>query len=211
MQSTKIHIWSKRLLNYWIITKQEDIREIIVNVARNIFAKFGFRKTTMEEIAQAARKGKSSIYHYFSSKEDIFNAVVEKETSALHLALTEAVNTASCPEDKLKAYIQTRMDTINNLANLYSALKDEYLDHFSFIERIRSHFDQKEINMIKEILVEGVKQGDFVIEDLEITAFGIITALKGLEYPIFVKKGYVDFEKKFDGLLNILFRGLLKR
>ena len=194
-----------------MITKQEDIREIIVNVARNIFAKFGFRKTTMEEIAQAARKGKSSIYHYFNSKEDIFNAVVEKETRALHLALSEAINTSSTPEEKLKAYIQTRMDTISKLANLYSALKDEYLDHFSFIEKIRSHFDQEEIKMIKEILVEGVNKGDFVVENLEITAFGIITALKGLEYPIFVKKEYVDFEKKFNGLLNILFHGIVRK
>ena len=191
--------------------KQDDIRETIINVARNIFAKFGFRKTTVEEIAQAARKGKSSIYHYFSSKEDIFNAVVEKETSALHSALAEAVKTASTPEDKLKAYIRTRMDTIGNLANLYSALRDEYLDHFSFIEKIRSQFDHKEINMIKEILIEGANKGDFVIEDYEITAFGIITALKGLEYPIFIKKEFVDFETKFNGLLNVLFHGILKK
>jgi AcrR family transcriptional regulator len=125
------------------MVKQENIREIIINVARNIFAKFGFRKTTMEEIAQAARKGKSSIYHYFNSKEEIFNAVVEKEAGALHIALSEAINTSSTPEEKLKAYIQTRMDTINKLANLYNALKDEYLDHFSFIEKIRSRFDQE--------------------------------------------------------------------
>ena len=194
-----------------IMVKQENIREIIINVARNIFAKFGFRKTTMEEIAQAARKGKSSIYHYFNSKEEIFNAVVEKEAGALHIALSEAINTSSTPEEKLKAYIQTRMDTISKLANLYSALKDEYLDHFSFIEKIRSHFDQKEIKIIKEILVEGINKGNFIIEDLETTAYGIITALKGLEYPIFVKKEYVDIEKKFNGLLNILFYGIVKR
>ncbi len=193
------------------MVKQEDIREIIITVARNIFTKFGFRKTTMEEIAQAARKGKSSIYHYFHSKEAIFIAVVEKETSTLHFALTEAINTASNPEDMLRAYIRTRMEAINNLANLYSALKDEYLDHYSFIERIRSSFDNKEINMINEILVKGVDKGDFLIEDIEMTAFGIITALKGLEYPIFVKKEYVDFEKKFEGLLNILFYGIVKK
>jgi AcrR family transcriptional regulator len=193
------------------MVKQDDIRELIINVARNIFAKFGFRKTTMEEIAQAARKGKSSIYHYFNSKEEIFNAVVEKETSALHLALTEAVRMASNPEDKLKAYIRTRMDTIGNLANLYSALRDEYLDHFSFIERIRSQFDHKEIKMIKEILVEGTNKGDFNVEDHEMAAFGIITALKGLEYPIFIKKEFVDFEVKFSGLIDILFNGILKK
>ena len=193
------------------MVKQDEIREIIINVARNIFAKFGFRKTTMEEIAHAARKGKSSIYHYFNSKEEVFNAVVEKETSALHLALSEAVKTASTPEDKLRAYIRTRMDTIGDLANLYSALRDEYLDHFSFIEKIRSQFDHKEISMIKEILVEGVDQGDFVIENHEIAAFGIITALKGLEYPILIKKEFVDFEVKFNGLINILFHGILKK
>ena len=193
------------------MVKQEDIREIIINVARNIFAKFGFRKTTMEEIAQAARKGKSSIYHYFNSKEEIFNAVVEKETSTLHLTLSEAINTSSTPEDKLKVYIQTRMDTISKLANLYNALKDEYLDHFGFIEKIRSRFDQKEIEMIKEILVEGINKRDFDVEDIEITAFGIITALKGLEYPIFIKKEYVDIEKRFNGLINILFHGIVRK
>jgi len=43
---------------------EKDVREIIIEAARGIFARFGFRKTTMDEIAQLAHKAKSSIYHY---------------------------------------------------------------------------------------------------------------------------------------------------
>ena len=60
-----------------------DMRNTIVGIASEVFAKFGFKKTTVDDIAQALRKGKSSIYYYFSSKEDIFKAVVDKEADAL--------------------------------------------------------------------------------------------------------------------------------
>ena len=62
-----------------MVVVKEEVRTHIVGVARKIFTRYGFRKTTMEEIAAASRKGKSSIYYYFKSKEEIFRAVVERE------------------------------------------------------------------------------------------------------------------------------------
>ena len=59
-----------------VVVKQE-VRTHIVGVARRIFTRHGFRKTTMEEIARASKMGKSSIYYYFKSNEVIFRAVVE--------------------------------------------------------------------------------------------------------------------------------------
>ncbi|MCK4357400.1 MAG: helix-turn-helix transcriptional regulator, partial [Candidatus Cloacimonetes bacterium] len=46
-----------------------DKKEQILKVAGNIFAKFGLKKTTMDEIAKLARMGKSTLYYYFKSKE----------------------------------------------------------------------------------------------------------------------------------------------
>ncbi len=60
-----------------------DIREQIVLTASNIFSKYGFRKATMDEIAQSMGKGKSSIYYYFESKEAIYEAVIEREAELL--------------------------------------------------------------------------------------------------------------------------------
>ena len=62
-----------------MVVVKSEVRTQIVDVARKIFTRYGFRKTTMEEIAAASHKGKSSIYYYFPGKEDIFKAVVEKE------------------------------------------------------------------------------------------------------------------------------------
>jgi len=58
--------------------KSEEKKNILLQVAQSIFARFGLFKTTVDEIAKAARMGKSSIYYYFRSKEDIFKAVLEK-------------------------------------------------------------------------------------------------------------------------------------
>jgi AcrR family transcriptional regulator len=67
--------------------KQKAIKYKIVGIASTVFSRFGFKKATMDDIARAAGMGKSSIYYYFKSKEDIFEAVVKKEAHALSLEL----------------------------------------------------------------------------------------------------------------------------
>ena len=59
-----------------MVVVKEEVRTHIVGVARRIFTRHGFRKATMEEIASSSRMGKSSIYYYFKSKEEIFRALV---------------------------------------------------------------------------------------------------------------------------------------
>ncbi len=51
-----------------ILNKKDANRENILKIAREIFSKYGFKKTTLDDIANAVRKGKSSLYYYFKSK-----------------------------------------------------------------------------------------------------------------------------------------------
>jgi len=62
-----------------IVPKDDHIREEILEEAQKLFRQFGLKKTTMEDIAKAMGKGKSTLYYYFCSKEDIFDAVILKE------------------------------------------------------------------------------------------------------------------------------------
>jgi len=94
---------------------KDEVKEAIVNVARHIFSRFGFKKTTMDEIAIASRKGKSSIYYYFASKEEIFQAVVEKEAEILKQELIKAINETDSPAHKLKMHVLIRMRTMGKL------------------------------------------------------------------------------------------------
>lgn len=190
---------------------QKDIRETIVSTARDVFARYGFRKATMDEIAQAARKGKSTVYHYFRSKEEVFKAVVEKECSIMLKELTDAMNQEQTPQGRLLAYAITRMKAFNRLANFYSAFKDEYLEYYDFIQKLRKRYYKHEIETIKNILKQGVEERIFAVKHLELTAFALVTGMRGLEYHWAVEKDVSKVEKNIISLFEVLLNGLIRR
>ena len=194
-----------------MIPAKDDAKAKIVEIAREIFTRFGFKKTTMEEIAVASKKGKSSIYYYFNSKEDVFKAVVDREAEELREELAVQVLTIEDPIDRLKAFIAFRMRKLKELSNYYAALKSEYLSHLEFVERIRKNFDQEEIKVVKQILEDGVKKEKFVVDDPSLSAVAIVTAMKGLEVPLFLSKERSNMESRIDNLINFLFYGIVKR
>ncbi len=194
-----------------MVVQKDQIRSHIVSVASKIFTRFGFRKTTMEEIGMASKKGKSSIYYYFKSKEDIFKAVVEKEAEELKNDLQDAISGVDDPAEKLRTFVLFRMDKLSTLTNFYAALKSEHLGHLEFIEKIRKEYDKNEIRILKSILQTGIDQGKFSVEDPELAAVAIATALKGLEVPLFIRKEHGNIEDRLDNLISFLFYGLVKR
>ncbi|MCD4696056.1 MAG: TetR/AcrR family transcriptional regulator [Bacteroidales bacterium] len=70
--------------------KIDETRDKILNVAATIFSKFGFHKTTVDEIARAAYKAKGSVYYHFKSKEGLFQRVIDKEFQMLRGELIKA-------------------------------------------------------------------------------------------------------------------------
>ena len=193
------------------MVEKDEIRDQIVEASRQIFSRFGFRKTTMEEIAQAVKKGKSSIYYYFQSKEDIYKAVIEKEATLIRDELTDAISNAANPADKLKAYVGTRMRTFQAMVNFYEAIKNEYLTHLDFINKVREKYDREEIQMVESVLKDGIIRNEFTLNDTELAAIAIVTAMKGLEIPLFMNKNQPNLDERIDHLLNVLFYGIIKR
>jgi AcrR family transcriptional regulator len=188
-----------------------DTKEQIITAGRSIFARYGFTKTTMDDIAHAARKGKSSLYHYFKSKEEIFQSVIEKEAGELKVEIESAIAQEVDPQKQLHAYILTRMQALHRLANLYTTFQKEYLESHRFIEELRQQYDQYEINMFKQILRSGVAAGIFQLRDLDLTAYAMMIAMKGLEYQWAIAKDQQFIEKSVDSLLEVFFNGILKR
>jgi len=193
-----------------MVVKKDEVRTKIVSDAAKIFTRYGFKKTTMEEIAMATRKGKSSIYYYFSSKEDIFKAVVEQEAEELKSDLQKEISKIDDPIEQLRTYILFRMHKLKTLSNFYAALKSDYLSHLQFIEKIRKKYDQNEVKIVTEILRRGIKRNKFVIEDPELSAVAIVTAMKGLEIPLFLNKDHGNIEDRLDNLIKFLFYGLVR-
>ncbi len=192
-------------------SKRDLNRETILKIAQEIFSKYGYKKTTLDDIANAVRKGKSSLYYYFKSKEDLFQAVIMKEVEVLAKELDKVVNRNTDPIDKLRDYMLTKINTFRNLANFYNALEND-VTAIGFIEDIKNKYGQDEIRLIKRILIEGVRKNEFEIYDFNLAAIGITMALKGLEMPLSSGTyGNMNLDRSVDIILKIICYGIMKR
>lgn len=190
---------------------KEEFRKKIVVTSGEIFSHYGFKKTTMDEIARALKMGKSSIYYYYKSKEEIFEAVVLNEANILRNELTTAIKSVESPIEKLRNYVFVRMKTFEKLSNYYNAIFDKNLDHFDFIETIRAKYDREELAILRLLLYHGARKKVFQVRNSEYTALAVQTALKGLEVPLFWMKKNVNLEERLNAILEVLFNGILRK
>ena len=191
-----------------MINKEEFKKKIIIT-AGQIFSRYGFKKTTMEEVAKALKMGKSSLYYYFESKEEIFEAVVLYEANVLRNELTTAIKSVESPIGKMEKYVFVRMKAFEKLSNYYNAIFDKNLDHFDFIEKIREKYDREETAILRLLLYLGVRKKVFAVGNSEYTALAIQTTLKGLEVPLFWQKREVNIDQRLRAILDVLFYGIV--
>lgn len=101
-------------------------RAQLVDVARQLFAKKGVEDTTMNDIAVASKKGRRTLYTYFKSKEQIYQAVVESELEMLsdHMEITAAKNLS--PDAKIMELIINHLDSIKMVVYRNGTLKANF-------------------------------------------------------------------------------------
>ena len=192
-------------------TSRDITREQIINAASTAFSKFGYKKTTLDDIASITNRGKTGIYYYFKSKDDIFREVIKKEADDIKATLLESVAKKNTPSEKFASYVHNRMDAFEKLGNYYSAMKHELLEHLHFININRIDFDNTEMEVISSILEEGQKSGDFHIDDVKKVAQTVLLTLKSLEIPFYGQDYQKDTNEMLDSLIGLFVHGLKKR
>ena len=187
-----------------------ETREKIISVADRLFSRFGFHKTSMDEIAKIARKAKGSLYYHFASKEDLFTEVVSEEILNLKNQLSVVIdNTDLVASEKIKLYLITRMKVLNNAANYHETIKADFFEHFDFIDDLRNELDEWEKDNLRKIILQGVETKEFaVISDVDVLLDMFIMVLKGLEIPFYLQGKYEKYSPYFEGLMGILTKGL---
>jgi AcrR family transcriptional regulator len=144
--------------------KDEVIVRDIIDTARGLFKKSGFKKTTMGDIAHSLGKAKSSLYYYYPSKEDIFEAVLHAEMDELLAQILQSIRHAGTSKEKLTIYCRCRLVKLNELCNLSDALKSdigELHELHCIMTDLKRQFDTTHVELVREILAEGVANGEF--------------------------------------------------
>ena len=158
-------------------------REKFIEVARQLFARKGVENTTMNDIASASSKGRRTIYTYFKSKTEIFNAVIETETDKILSLLKIILAKPISPEEKFREYVSVRFDAMKEIVGRNGSLRAGFFRDVRKVERAQRIISAKEVALLSEILEEGVNTGDFVVSDIKKHSIIIINAIQGLVVP----------------------------
>ncbi len=182
----------------------------LIDVARKLFAKKGVENTTMNDIATASKRGRRTLYTYFNSKQDIYNAVIESELNVLYGKLEEVITRDMAADDKLILLAFTRLRAIKEVVTRNGTLRAVFFRDIWEVENVRKVFDKKEIQYLESILQDGHDKGVFRIGNVRKTAELVHYAFKGLEVPVIRGVMKLDYNKEEDRdiISNLIFKGL---
>lgn len=186
-------------------------KELIISSARELFEKYGIKKTSMDEIASNAGITKKTIYAYFNNKAEIINYFIKEELNNMKKIVEE--------------YSNKEGDFFENVhQGLYSLLT--YKNESFFINLINKESDKidvKEIKenlsmvdgeikrFIKEILEKAMKLGYIDVQNIEVTTFLIYKMYIALMFEWDEDSVKLNDKEIADNVLQILRYGLKSR
>lgn len=192
---------------------KEKVRVSILEAAASLFDRFGYEKTSMEEIAKRARRAKASIYYHFEGKSDILRAVLESEFSHVSDRLEKIVEKyGDNPKYQLMSYLTMRMKLIRETRVYRHYLVAPYLNPDdeigSVVSVLRSDFDNKEYAYFRKVCQDALASG-ILPDAVQPEAFGkmMVVLIRGLEMQFFYSEDYASLKSTYEALVEqLIFR-----
>jgi AcrR family transcriptional regulator len=196
--------------------KDKEIQDQLLQAAKQLFHVHGFRKVTIDDIAKAIGKARSSLYYYYKTKEEILDAVIAAEISELMAAITAAVCRAQSTEEKIEAFFQTQLHTILEKRRFFNAL-DEGMDagelsgYLKTKLAVHQQIRQKEGALLSRIITEGTRHGELTKlshKDQEDLVFVLLSSLHGIKREMVIRNDFSNLESSVHILVRSMILGL---
>lgn len=188
-----------------------DVRDLIVQSATGFFSKFGFAKTTMDEIARHIHKAKGVLYYYFRNKEELFNEVLKQELNGVKTELARVMDDKT--DDALLIfgkYFQTRLRLLRTAVNYHETLKADFFDRYHFVKDTRDDFVEFERQLLTRIFDQARKEGYLAVSDSSKSVNIILIVAHSLEIPLYLQNRYEEYESTMLELSDMIVNSLRK-
>ncbi len=139
-----------------------NIKERILDIAKERFDRFGYKKTTLDEICRDGKFSKKTVYEHFIDKEDLFSALFIRETLAARKVIFERLGDIPDPLERLKELARISLCYFKDDSFLTRVLKDQDSLFMPFMKVEYTSFVENGITgIIAGIIKEGIDQGRF--------------------------------------------------
>jgi len=188
--------------------KERTVRkELILSSAIQSFRSKGLDGSTMDEIAKNAGFGKATLYYYFKSKEEIFNAILLKGWTIIWESIEDDVIFSSNPKDTFVYIVQKIAKIVNDDRSLYEFLffASQTFGNASVKHSEWKEYQQKLYNTLLHLVEAGIQKNQFPQMPPKI----VLKALGGIFHGmVFFGKNNQDIsDKQIEKILNNLLSG----
>ena len=191
-------------------TKEINKKEQILQTAQILFAQFGLKKVTTDDIARESHKSKATIYKLYKNKAEIFDEVVRREAKELIAEVRTAVDKEKTVKNKFKAHLITRLKKIGKFVNFYRVTQDTWGDYWPHIAQVRELFLSEERKIVKDILAFGNRKGMLRVKKIDMTSYIMVVALSSPEFSWAIEENELSMTDAIDMMIDIILNGIKK-
>lgn len=160
-----------------------NTRTLLLDAAKRLFVKNGFDGTTMIDIAGESGMSRRTLYSYFDSKIEIYQAVIDREASGTLEKLVEIAHRSVPPKQRILDFVYVRFAVVKEMVDHNGTLRSGFFRNSWTLEHFRKDFDQKERLLIMDIIVDGLTEGVFNVASVRRSAEMIQYCMRGFELP----------------------------
>jgi AcrR family transcriptional regulator len=202
-------------------TPQDDgIRGAILAAAKGLIQRYGIRKTTLDDIARAMGKHRSSLYYYFPGKDAVVNALIESEIDEMSRVVREQVEKEDDAPSRLRVFMITRIEQIASRVAVFGEALPEMRSGVDGVPNLMQLAERRRASQevdqrfMTGILLRGIKEGQFKTltkEEVDLFTKLIFAAMRGIELElVFNPEPIEKLLPRLEVALNVLFKGLLR-
>jgi AcrR family transcriptional regulator len=190
-----------------------DVHQAILDAAKDLMERYGYKKMTIDDIAREAGIGKATIYGYFARKQDVALAVVDSYHRSLQDKWREIASKGGPAPDTIRRLIVGRVLFAFDVTSRYrDSFDDAMAELRSLVIRQRGRFNEVEAAILAEVVSRGVKEGDFKVSDPLEVARTILTCVSGLMPYSLSSREFQrrdEVERMANQVVSLIFDGLL--
>ncbi|WP_113671518.1 TetR/AcrR family transcriptional regulator [Vallitalea guaymasensis] len=196
------------------INKKEEIKQLILNTAREIMVKEGIDKISIRKITNTLDYSPGIVYHYFKDKEEIIETLL-KEGYGEILNSVRVKDWENEPEKEIRERFISYINAVLEFSDCYLAIvlsdKTSILQYTSILHKGVSE-DRKSIKILCDSIRKGIQLNQFKECNVELTAQALWVSIFGLTVRLIIE-GEIDIEQKeklINQQLDILISGIKK-
>jgi AcrR family transcriptional regulator len=197
-------------------TDDDIVQQEILQAALGLYRKFGADKVTMDEIATATGRSRSSLYYYYKNRDEVFQAVLDAIVDDMARIIRRAVANTDALNDKLYAFCTAKLKASDDwkgiLKNMWLSINDdEKPRHGKMMVALHKKLLYQESIIVTEIFsaMMGEKQMRAITAvEQDMLSFLISSSIRGIRNEIYDQRDPHDIKAAVRMLTDVITKWL---